>query len=71
MIVGAGTFFTSLEFALDGFIERRMILLFLPTVAHLAIRGGIASAGVIRDGYVVFGFPIDTGLSYNNFTIAS
>jgi hypothetical protein len=40
-----------------------MVLLFLPTMAHVAVETYLASAAVVRDRNVVFGLPVEAGLN--------
>lgn len=46
-----------------------MVLLFLPAVAHVAVGADLAATGIVID--VIFGLPVDAGLSKGWSTIGS
>lgn len=47
VIIGAGTFPTTFDFAFDGFVIRGVVLLFLPPMAHVAIYSNFTATMVI------------------------
>lgn len=70
VIVGARTFFTSFNLTFDCFVERWVILLFLPSMAHIAVESYLASTVVVGYRDIVLRFPVDARLNNKNGTIA-
>ena len=62
MIIGTRPFLASFCLAFDSFIVTRVIVLFFPSVAHIAVNTHLASAIVIWYRDVVFGFPVEARL---------
>ena len=69
VIVRTGSFLTTFSLTFNSFIIWWVILLFFPSVAHVAIESYLTSAAVVWDRDVVFCFPVETWLHRWNSTI--
>lgn len=67
VIIWTGSFLASLDFTFIGFVVRRVILLFLPSVTHITSGPYFTSTIVIVDK--VLSFPVEAGLLYEIITI--
>lgn len=70
VVIGTRTLLAPLHLAFHRLVVRRMVLLLLPTMTHIAVKTNLAPTVVIRHRNVILSLPVVTRLNNKNVTMA-